>query len=267
VSEAADKILVVDDEDAVRRILQTRLSMVGYEVATAADGERALAAFSEQAPDLIVLDIMMPNGDGYYVCRELRKQSDVPVIMLTALGDVADRINGLQIGADDYLTKPFSPKELEARIGSVLRRFRDREGSQLPSSGIIRVGRLCLDTNKRRLYIDSEQMRLTGKEYSLLELLVSRSGESISRAEILETVWGYPPQRQSDLRVVDVHVSRLRSKIENDPKQPELILTERGTGYMFQRIVNRSEFAGVSPPTTAERSQAGPRQPPRETDA
>ncbi len=230
-----EKILVVDDEAAVRRILQTRLAMVGYEVVTAADGEQALKVFAEEDPDLVVLDVMMPNGDGYFTCQELRKESNVPIIMLTALGDVADRITGLQLGADDYLVKPFSPKELEARINSVLRRLKKNVEAVIPPSGVMQVGALQIDTNKRRVYMGNELVRLTGREYNLLELLASHSGESISRTEILKKIWGYAPQRHGDLRVVDVHVSRLRGKIEADPKNPELIITERGTGYLFQR--------------------------------
>ncbi|MFP4135263.1 MAG: response regulator transcription factor RpaB [Halothece sp.] len=230
-----EKILVVDDEAAVRRILETRLSMVGYDVVTATDGEEALQVFAQEQPDLVVLDVMMPNGDGYFTCKELRKDSDVPIIMLTALGDVADRITGLQIGADDYLVKPFSPKELEARINTVLRRLSKNTDSVIPPSGVMQVGQLQIDTNKRRVYMGNELLRLTGREYNLLELLASHSGESISRTEILKKIWGYAPQRHGDLRVVDVHVSRLRSKIETDPKNPELIITERGTGYLFQR--------------------------------
>lgn len=230
-----EKILVVDDEAAVRRILETRLSMVGYDVVTATDGEEALQVFAREQPDLVVLDVMMPNGDGYFTCKELRKDSDVPIIMLTALGDVADRITGLQIGADDYLVKPFSPKELEARINTVLRRLSKSTDSVIPPSGVMQVGQLQIDTNKRRVYMGNELLRLTGREYNLLELLASHSGESISRTEILKKIWGYAPQRHGDLRVVDVHVSRLRSKIESDPKNPELIITERGTGYLFQR--------------------------------
>ncbi len=238
-----EKILVVDDEAAVRRILQTRLSMVGYQVVIAADGEQALKVFAAEQPDLVVLDVMMPNGDGYFTCKELRKESNVPIIMLTALGDVADRITGLQIGADDYLVKPFSPKELEARINTVLRRLKKNADAVIPASGVMQVGQLQIDTNKRRVYMGNELIRLTGREYNLLELLASHSGESISRTEILKRIWGYAPQRHGDLRVVDVHVSRLRGKIEADPKNPELIITERGTGYLFQRarVVNNAQ--------------------------
>jgi len=157
------------------------------------------------------------------------------------LGDVADRITGLELGADDYVVKPFSPKELEARIRSVLRRF-DRNGtSGIPSSGVIHINTIKIDTNKRQVYKSDERIRLTGMEFSLLELLVGRSGEAFSRAEILQEVWGYTPERHVDTRVVDVHISRLRAKLEEDPSNPELILTARGTGYLFQRIIDGSE--------------------------
>jgi OmpR family response regulator RpaB len=236
-----ERILVVDDEASIRRILETRLSMIGYDVVTASDGEEALDVFHKQDPDLVVLDVMMPKLDGYGVCQELRKESDIPIIMLTALGDVADRITGLELGADDYVVKPFSPKELEARIRSVLRRVTKGSHEGIPSSGVIHVGDLRIDTNKRQVYKRDDRIRLTGMEFSLLELLVSRSGEAFSRSEILQEVWGYTPERHVDTRVVDVHISRLRAKLEDDPSNPELILTARGTGYLFQRIVQDEE--------------------------
>lgn len=240
-AQRKERILVVDDEASIRRILETRLSMIGYDVVTAADGEEALEVFRKQDPDLVVLDVMMPKLDGYGVCQELRKESDIPIIMLTALGDVADRITGLELGADDYVVKPFSPKELEARIRSVLRRVARSSHEGIPISGVIQVGDLRIDTNKRQVYKRDERIRLTGMEFSLLELLVSRSGEPFSRAEILQEVWGYTPERHVDTRVVDVHISRLRAKLEDDPSNPELILTARGTGYLFQRIVPKGE--------------------------
>jgi len=236
--ERKEKVLVVDDEASIRRILETRLSMIGYEVVTAADGEEALQTFGQDEPDLVVLDVMMPKLDGYGVCQELRKESEIPIIMLTALGDVADRITGLELGADDYVVKPFSPKELEARIRSVLRRADKEATPGIPSSGIIQIGSLKIDTNRRQVYKDGERVRLTGMEFSLLELMVSRSGEAFSRSEILQEVWGYTPERHVDTRVVDVHISRLRAKLEDDPSNPELILTARGTGYMFRRITD-----------------------------
>jgi OmpR family response regulator RpaB len=230
-----EKILVVDDEASIRRILETRLSMIGYDVVTAADGEEALETFRRAEPDLVVLDAMMPKLDGYGVYQELRKESNVPIIMLIPLGDVADRITGLELGADDYVVKPFSPKELEARIRSVI------PSSGIPSSGVIHVGNIKIDTNKRQVYKGDERVRLGGMEFSLLELLVSRSGEPFSRSEILQEVWGYTPERNVDTRVVDVHISRLRAKLEDDPSNPELILTARDTGYLFQRIIEPGE--------------------------
>ena len=235
--DSKETILVVDDEASIRRILDTRLSMIGYRVVTACDGEEALEAFHQCNPDLVVLDVMMPRLDGYGVCQELRKESDVPIVMLTALGDVADRITGLELGADDYVVKPFSPKELEARIRCVLRRVDKDSVPGIPNSGVISVSDLRIDTNKRQVYRGEERIRLTGMEFSLLELRVGRSGEPFSRGELLKEGGGYTPERHVDTRVVDVHISRLRSKLEDDPANPELILTARGTGYLFQRIV------------------------------
>nr|YP_009315447.1 Probable transcriptional regulator ompR [Yamadaella caenomyce]SCW23902.1 Probable transcriptional regulator ompR [Yamadaella caenomyce] len=237
-----EKILIVDDETSIRRILETRLSIIGYDVISASDGEEALILFRKEYPSLVILDVMMPKLDGYGVCQELRKESDVPIIMLTALGDVSDRITGLELGADDYVVKPFSPKELEARIRSVLRRVdKIAVNPGIPSSGIIHIGFLRVDTNKRQVYKNNERVRLTGMEFSLLELLVSKAGDPFSRSSILQDVWGYTPERHVDTRVVDVHISRLRAKLEDDPSNPDLILTARGTGYLFQRITEVSK--------------------------
>jgi len=244
VTGSKGTILVVDDEASIRRILETRLSMVGYTVATASDGEEALDLFPTVEPDLVVLDVMMPKLDGYGVIQELRKISDVPIVMLTALSEVKDRILGLELGADDYLMKPFSPKELEARIRCVLRRVQGNgssNGSQRPAaSNAIEVGGLRINTAKRQVFRGDDRIRLTGMEFGLLELLLSRSGEPLSRADILTKIWGYTPERHADTRVVDVHVSRLRAKLEEDPENPELIITARGMGYMFQRIVSNN---------------------------
>ena len=233
-----ERILVVDDEASIRRILETRLKMVGYEVITAADGEEALEAFNKHNPDLVILDVMMPKVDGYGVTREIRRTSDVPIIILTALGDVSERITGLELGADDYVIKPFSPKELEARVKAVLRRTQEREtvGTSKVTKNVITTGNIRIDTSRRQVFRKNERIRLTGMEFSLLELLVSNSGQAFSRNEILQHVWSYPADHRIDTRVVDVHISRLRSKLETDPANPELILTARGIGYMFQRI-------------------------------
>lgn len=241
----AEKILVVDDEAAVRRILAARLQMVGYEVLTAADGQVALDLFQTESPDLVVLDVMMPKVDGYRVCQEIRRESDVPIIMLTALGDVGDRITGLRMGADDYLAKPFSPKELEVRIRSILRRLRRTPLVEAAAPGVIQVGQVEIDTNNQQVYKANQRIRLTQTEYSLLALLFRHSGSPVSRADILEQVWGYAPQKRSDLRVVDVYVTRLRAKLEDDPSNPELIITIRGTGYLAQRLAGSAIGEGA----------------------
>jgi two-component system, OmpR family, response regulator RpaB len=230
------KILIVDDEAMIRRILSTRLAMVGYEVSIASNGAEALEVFEKEKPDLVVLDVMMPEMNGLEVCQELRKFTDVPIIMLTALGDVADRITGLQMGADDYVPKPFSPKELEERINAILRRMNGPATSPAERSvpGVVQAGPLRIETYKRQVFLNDERIQLTGMEFDLLELLATNAGKTVSRSDILQKVWGYSPRHYADMRVVDVHVSRLRSKIGDNPKSPEFIHTDWGTGYFFQ---------------------------------
>jgi DNA-binding response OmpR family regulator len=235
-------LLVADDEPAVRRVLVMRLQMAGYRVICAEDGEEALTLFQNEQPDLVVLDVMMPKLDGFAVCRRLRAESCVPIIFLSALDAIAERVAGLDIGADDYLPKPFSPKELEARIATILRRVGPGTVAAEPhqtsgsGSGVLRVGDLVVDTNRRQVSRDGQRIALTYTEFSLLELLFRDPGRVVPRAEILEQLWGYPPRRAADLRVVDVYVARLRGKLEPDPRNPELILTVRGTGYASQRL-------------------------------
>ena len=233
------KILVVDDEPNVCHILETRLRMVGYEVATAADGIAGLRTFGEVNPDLVILDLMLPQLDGYGVCEKLRSRTSIPILMLSAIDEVSQKIACLQLGADDYMVKPFSPKELIARIGCLLRRRAGKgqgRTQEIPANNLLVAGDLRIDSNRRKVYRGDEQIRLTELELSLLEVLVENTGKAIDRIEILRHIWGYSPERLSETRVVDVHVSRLRCKIETDPENPELILTCRGTGYMFQRL-------------------------------
>jgi len=254
-SRRKDRVMIVDDEASIRRILETRFKMLGYDVATAGDGEEALEVFNRFGPDILILDIMMPKLDGYGVTREVRKHNDTPIILLTALGDVSERITGLEMGADDYVVKPFSPKELEARVKSILRRVLVKGGGATASGGaggssgsggagqkdaagahMVVIGSVKIDIHKRQVFRKSERVRLTGMEFSLLELLVSNNGKPFSRGEILQHVWSYPPDHRIDTRVVDVHISRLRAKLEHDISNPELILTARGIGYMFQKV-------------------------------
>ena len=234
-------VLVVDDEAAVRRVLVMRLQLSGYRVICAEDGEQALELFHSETPDLVVLDVMLPKLDGFAVCRRLRAESCVPIIFLSAVEAISERVAGLDLGADDYLPKPFSPKELEARIATILRRVGRGnavvESRELPiGQGVLRLGELIVDTNRRQVTRGSERINLTYTEFSLLELLFRDPGHVVPRAEILEQLWGYPPRRAADLRVVDVYVARLRGKLEPDPRNPELILTVRGIGYSSQRV-------------------------------
>jgi two-component system, OmpR family, response regulator RpaB len=235
-------VLIADDDPSTRRVLETRLAMKGFAVTAVCDGLQAVDAFRLVEPHVVVLDVMMPELDGFGVVERLRAVSDVPIILLTSLGDISARVTGLQLGADDYMVKPFSPKELEARIHCLLRRShrRDAHSTGGPSSRpgqMITVGELRIDLLRRQVHRAQERIRLTGMEFSLLELLLSRAGEAIPRTEMLEKLWGYTPERLNDRRVVDVHISRLRAKLEIDPEQPELIQTARGMGYLFQRLV------------------------------
>jgi DNA-binding response OmpR family regulator len=240
--------LVVDDEPAVLKVLVTRLELSGYKVVSAKDGEEALDVFHKESPDLVVLDVMLPKLDGFAVCRRLRAESIVPIIFLSALEAISERVAGLDLGADDYLSKPFSPKELEARIATILRRMGPgasvAEPREIPAGqGVMKLGELVVDTNRRQVSRGGERIGLTYTEFSLLELLFRDPGKVVPRAEILEQLWGYPPRRAADLRVVDVYVARLRGKLEPDPRNPELILTVRGIGYSSQRL---GEFPPVS---------------------
>ena len=241
------RLLVVDDEPAVRRILETRLRMAGYTVILAGDGEEALSQFYRERPDLVVLDVMLPKLDGFGVCRQLRAESSVPIIIVSALDNTSEKVAGLELGADDYLSKPFAPRELEMRIAAVLRR---QEVTPVPQpsvpreprhqTGIIRAGHLVIDTNRRQVTCKGERLGLTYTEFSLLELLFREPGTVVPRATILEKLWGYPPRKATNLRVVDVYVARLRNKLEPDPRNPELILTVRGTGYVSQGVTSVS---------------------------
>ena len=247
VTTPRKRLLVVDDEPAVRRILETRLRMAGYTVILAGDGEEALSQFYREQPDLVVLDVMLPKLDGFGVCRQLRAESSVPIIIVSALDNTSEKVAGLELGADDYLPKPFAPRELEMRIAAVLRR---QEVTAVPQpsvpresrhqTGIIRAGRLVIDTNRRQVTCKGERLGLTYTEFSLLELLFREPGTVVPRATILEELWGYPPRKATNLRVVDVYVARLRNKLEPDPRNPELILTVRGTGYVSQGVTSVS---------------------------
>lgn len=228
------RILVVDDEASTRQILDTRLSMMGYEVITATDGIEALELFHTQHFDLIILDVMMPKLDGYGVCQSVRETSRIPIIMLAALSEVKDRISGLDMGADDYMIKPFSPKELEARIQCILRRLEALKLSDSQFSGVVQMGSLHIDTNKQQVFLDGDRINLTHMEFCLLEFLAIHPNTEISRQELLQKVWGYSINSMIDSRVVDVHISRLRHKLRADEEKSMSIKTVHGVGYNLQ---------------------------------
>ena len=232
------KVLIIEDDKNINEMLQELLSNNGYNVSSAYSGTEALLIHNKQI-DLIVLDLMLPGKNGEEIIKKLKTINDVPIIITTAINDIDKKLDLFELGADDYVIKPFSPKELEARVKAVLRRTNNREmvtPSGKVTKNVITTGNIKIDTARRQVYRKNERIRLTGMEFSLLELLVNNSGQAFSRNEILQHVWAYPPDHRIDTRVVDVHISRLRSKLETDPANPELILTARGIGYMFQRI-------------------------------
>jgi len=222
------KILVVDDQELLAKGLARSLQNEGYETVTAYDGRTAREKFQKERFDLIILDIMLPEVDGLTLCREFRSLSDVPVIMLTARGDDIDKIVGLEMGADDYLAKPFNMRELLARIKAVLRRA--GRASETSAGQLVRGG-MTLDLMKRRLFISDREVPLTGREFELLALLAASPGRVLTREKLLELVWGYDYIGED--RTVDVHIRRLREKIEPDPGRPRYILTKWGVGYYF----------------------------------
>ena len=223
----AEKILLVDDEPTLLETLALNLRTSGYEVVTASDGATALEMADSESPDLIVLDLMMPELDGLTVCRNLRQASDTPILVLTARTGELDKIIGLESGADDYMTKPFSLGELQARLRALLRRAGPRRASDE-----MRSGDLLLNLVSRRAYLSGKELVLSPKEFSLLAELMRHQGAVLSRDLLLTRVWGY--DFFGDSRTVDVHVRWLREKIEPNPSQPERITTVRGIGYRFE---------------------------------
>ena len=221
-------ILVVEDESHIVELVRLYLEKEGFRVAEAADGEQALAEFRRLNPSLIVLDIMLPGLDGWEVCRRIRGSSDVPIIMLTARDDEVDKVVGLELGADDYLTKPFSPRELVARVKAVLRRSRPQPGP----SDVIRAADLVIDAGRRKVLQGEREVELTPREFDLLYILALNRGLAMSREKLLERIWGI--EYYGDLRTVDVHVRHLREKLGDDPSSPRYLETVRGVGYRFK---------------------------------
>lgn len=233
----ADRILVVDDERPIADILKFNLEREGFEVEVAYDGEAAVAKAMQSPFNLVILDIMLPKLDGFSVCKAIRARSAVPILVLTAKEAEVDKVLGLELGADDYVTKPFSPRELLARVRAILRRMRTVEGLTHPApqaDQVLRGGNLILNLTSYEVLKGDLVIELTPREFELLRHLVSHAGQVFSREGLLQEVWGY--DYYGDVRTVDVTVRRLREKIEDNPAQPEFIKTKRGIGYYFQRF-------------------------------
>jgi DNA-binding response OmpR family regulator len=230
--EAAPTILLVDDEDSVRKVLAFPLERDGYTVVQAADGEEALRQFAEQPVDLVVLDIMLPRLDGLEVCKRLRARSTVPIIMLTARDDELDKVIGLELGADDYMTKPFSIREFRSRVRALLRRARTPRTSDADADERIEHDGLVIDVPRRSVEVRGEPVQLTYVEFELLRALAAQPGRVFSRRMLLEALWKSADYR--DPRTIDVHVRHLREKLEKDSSRPEYILTVRSVGYRFR---------------------------------
>ncbi len=225
------KILVVDDEDLLVKGIRFNLQNEGYEVITGSNGVQAVSLAQTQAPDLIVLDVMMPEMDGLTACSKIRGFSDVPIILLTAKADDMDKLIGFDNGADDYLTKPFNILELKARIRALLRRARTPEPKQ--EENRLTIGSISLDLDGRNAYRSDELVDLTAKEFDVIEFLMRNPNRVYSREALLDTIWAY--EYRSDIRTVDVHIRRLREKLEDNPAEPQYILTKWGVGYYFRK--------------------------------
>jgi DNA-binding response OmpR family regulator len=227
------RILLVDDEQSLQTLLSFPLRKDGYEVVQATDGREALARFGEQSFDLVVLDVMMPKLDGLEVCKRMRARSTVPIIMLTAKTEEIDKVLGLELGADDYITKPFSMREFRSRVRAALRRAgMSRDPEQSPEDAPLEVGELRIDPGKRTVVVREEDVRLTFVEFEILAALAHNPGRVFTREMLLTRIWGDSAFR--DPRTIDVHIRHLREKIELDAKEPEFLFTVRGVGYRFR---------------------------------
>ncbi len=230
------KILIVDDEKNIVDILKYNLTKEGFETIEAYDGEKAMEMALNQKPDLILLDIMLPKMDGFTVCRKLRESISTPILMLTAKEEEVDKVLGLELGADDYITKPFSPRELMARIKANLRRITVEEPSnnaEKKTGNILRCGDLVIDIDRYEVKRGDKIIELTLREFELVRFLALQQDQIFSRESLLEKVWGY--EYYGDVRTVDVTVRRLREKLEKEPSNPEYIMTKRGVGYYFNK--------------------------------
>ncbi len=235
--DAKPRILVVEDEPTLVDTLEYNLTRQDYTVSTATDGFTALEKARTERPDLIVLDVMLPGLDGFEICRILRQEMSTPILMLTARDDEIDKVVGLEVGADEYVTKPFSMRELQARIKAMLRLVSRFKNTKVAEPDRIEIGELVIDLKRHEVFLDTKKVNLTLKEFELLKLLALNANKVLSREYLIEQVWGYDFTGEG--RTVDVHIHWLREKIESDPENPARIQTVRGVGYRFERRVGK----------------------------
>ncbi len=233
----AERILMIDDDARLAGMVSDYLGGAGFRVTVASTGQAGETLLKREAFDAVILDLMLPDADGLDLCRRLRASSDVPILMLTARGEPMDKVVGLEIGADDYLAKPFEPRELQARLRAILRRRSGSGGGGTAKSEVLRFGRLEIDKGARVVRVDGEERAITAYQFALLLALAERAGRVLSRDALMDLLKG--EKLEAFDRSVDVHVSRIRAAIEDDPKKPRRILTLRGTGYVFAREQDR----------------------------
>jgi DNA-binding response OmpR family regulator len=225
----AERILLIEDDSRLADMVREYLGKAGFDVVHAENGTRGLAMHGREAVDAVILDLMLPDTDGLEICRRIRARSDSPILMLTARGDPMDRVVGLEMGADDYLPKPFEPRELLARLRAILRR-----GRRAAKADVLRYGRLEIDRDAREVRLDGSQRALTGYQFALLLTLAEHAGRVMSREALMDLVKG--EQFDAFDRSIDVHISRIRAAIEDDPRNPRRVITVRGTGYVFAKV-------------------------------
>lgn len=227
----AAEVLIIDDDTRLAAMLSDYLKSAGFSTRSAATGLSGLQEITRKAPDAVILDVMLPDHDGFEICRRIRASSSVPILMLTAKGEETDRIVGLELGADDYLPKPFSPRELAARLKAILRRTQG--STAMPPDDVLRFGRLEIDRGQRSVRLDGAERPLTGYQFALLVTMAENAGRVLSRERLMELTKG--EELEAFDRSIDVHISRIRAAIEDDPKHPRRIITLRGSGYIFAR--------------------------------
>jgi two-component system phosphate regulon response regulator OmpR len=256
------RVLIIDDDERLAEMLAGYLSSRGYAIETRADARSGLVALGQWDFDALILDVMLPDGDGFEICRKVRAQSSIPILMLTARGDATDRVVGLELGADDYLPKPFDPRELLARLGAILRRSRSRPGAEQPggeawaAGGALRFGELVIDRQSRQVSVRGDPRDLTGRQFDLLVLLAERAGRVQTREQITEGLGSGEAWDAVD-RAIDVHISRIRNAIEDDPKRPRYLRTIRGAGYLFTTSPGPDRRVGGLAPVPRQRGGGG----------